>query len=216
VVYPNPSILVLLDSRTTHFAIVIHYEMGKSQSKISSKQLSDLRKHCLFDKKELQQRYKIFVKDCPSGSLDRDGFSQIYQQVFSFGDPGDFADFVFNVFDGDGNGKVDFREFICGLSITSRGSLEEKLEWTFQLYDIDGNGVITYSELLQIVQSVYKMTGSMVELSPDEDTPEHWVDKIFNSMDRDKDHKITYEELVEGSRQDPAIIQALTIHNSLM
>ena len=42
----------------------------------------------------------------------------------------------------------------------------------FQLYDIDGDGTITYSEMLQIVQSIYKMTGQMVKLPADEDTPE--------------------------------------------
>ena len=42
----------------------------------------------------------------------------------------------------------------------------------FQLYDIDGDGFITYAEMLQIVQSIYKMTGQMVKLPVDEDTPE--------------------------------------------
>jgi neuronal calcium sensor 1 len=42
----------------------------------------------------------------------------------------------------------------------------------FQLYDIDGDGTITYAEILQILQSIYKMTGSMISLPLDEDTPE--------------------------------------------
>jgi len=46
----------------------------------------------------------------------------------------------------------------------------------FQLYDIDKDGTITYEEMLQIVQSIYKMTGEMVKLPSDEDTPE----KVFN------------------------------------
>lgn len=46
------------------------------------------------------------------------------------------------------------------------------LAGAFQLYDIDGDGFITYDEMLQIVQSIYKMTGQMVKLPPDEDTPE--------------------------------------------
>lgn len=95
----------------------------------------------------------------------------------------------------------------------------------FQLYDIDKDGTITYDEMLQIVQSIYKMTGEMVKLPSDEDTPEkvkqhtlhpsvssqldqlQRVDKIFRNMDRDKDAKLTYEEFVEGSRQDPTIVQ---------
>ena len=33
------------------------------------------------------------------------------------------------------------------------------------------------------------------------------VDKIFRNMDKDKDAKLTYDEFVEGSKQDPTIVQ---------
>lgn len=77
----------------------------------------------------------------------------------------------------------------------------------FQLYDLNQDGFITYDEMLQIVRAIYKMTGQMVRLPEDEDTPEKRVDKIFRNMDRNKDAKLTFEEFKEGSKQDPTIVQ---------
>lgn len=60
------------------------------------------------------------------------------------------------------------------------------------------------------------MTGQMVKLPVDEDTPEKRVDKIFGTMDRDKDAKLTYDEFVEGSKKDPTIVQALSLYDGLV
>lgn len=71
--------------------------------------------------------YRTFLKDCPEGKLDKAGFTQIYQQVFPYGDPDEFANYTFKVFDEDKNDTIDFREFALALSLTSRGTAEEKL-----------------------------------------------------------------------------------------
>lgn len=92
--------------------------------------------------------------------LTKEEFQKIYRQFFPFGDPSSFADYVFNVFDSDKSGSIDFKEFICALSVTSRGKMEDKLDWAFQLYDIDGDGKISYDEMLAIVEAIYKMVSS--------------------------------------------------------
>ncbi|RAL60326.1 hypothetical protein DID88_000102 [Monilinia fructigena] len=171
--------------------------MGKSQSKLSAEQITELQKSTHFDKKELQQWYKGFLKDCPSGMLTKEEFQKIYRQFFPFGDPSSFADYVFNV-------------------LTATNQMEDKLDWAFQLYDIDGDGKISYEEMLAIVEAIYKMVGSMVKLPPDEDTPEKRVKKIFRMMDKDENGSLDMEEFKEGSKRDETIVSALSLYDGLV
>ncbi len=168
--------------------------------------------------------------------LSKEEFQKIYRQFFPFGDPSSFADYVFNVFDSDKSGTIDFKEFICALSVTSRGKMEDKLDWAFQLYDIDGDGKISYEEMLKIVEAIYKMVrpwavcvslsprltqetpqvGSMVKLPEDEDTPEKRVRKIFRMMDKDENGSLDMEEFKEGSKRDETIVSALSLYDGLV
>lgn len=45
----------------------------------------------------------------------------------------------------------------------------------------------------------------------EEDDPMARVEKIFDQMDTDKDNKLTMSEFMEGSRNDPRIVQALSL-----
>ena len=190
--------------------------MGAKTSKLSKDDLTCLKQSTYFDRREIQQWHKGFLRDCPSGQLAREDFVKIYKQFFPFGSPEDFANHPFTVFDKDNNGFIHFEEFITVLTTTSRGTLEEKLSWAFELYDLNHDGYITFDEMLTIVASVYKMMGSMVTLNEDEATPEMRVKKIFKLMDKNEDGYITLDEFREGSKVDPSIIGALNLYDGLI
>lgn len=68
---------------------------------------------------------------------------------------------------------------MTGLSILSRGTLEEKLRWTFSLYDINGDGCITKEEMTEIVTAIYDLMGKIVEPLIDDDAVREKVERLF-------------------------------------
>ena len=128
--------------------------MGKQQSKLNPEVLEDLKNITQFREEEIVQWYKGFLKDFPTKQLTIKEFKSMYTNFFPYMEASVFAERVFKTFDINGDGTIDFREFMCAISISSKGSIEEKLERAFKMYDSDGDGFITRGELMDIVISI--------------------------------------------------------------
>lgn len=184
--------------------------MGKKHSTLSDEHLERLRSKTQFSDEEIQKWHDIFRKDCPSGKMSRGKFEELYCSYFPDGDAKKFARHCFRTFDKNNDGTIDFREFLCSLSIISRGSQEEKLKWAFSMYDIDGSGTINREEMLEIVRAVFKVAGkNKIKLARDESTPERMAHKIFSLLDANKDGNINEAEFVAGAKQYPTFMKLL-------
>ena len=73
-------------------------------------------------------------KQFPSGKITRDEFIAFYKNQFPNDATCEFCNRVFRAIDKDGNGTIEFEEFLFFLKVARRGSPEERLRIAFQLY----------------------------------------------------------------------------------
>ena len=76
--------------------------------------------------------YRGFKEDCPDGRLTPQAFMHVYGSSFLSANTKEFCDYVFRNFDKDGNGYIDFKEFLLAIHVTSCGTAEDKLNWAFR------------------------------------------------------------------------------------
>uniref|UniRef100_A0A1I8HR93 EF-hand domain-containing protein n=1 Tax=Macrostomum lignano TaxID=282301 RepID=A0A1I8HR93_9PLAT len=146
-------------------------------------------------------------RDCPSGQLSKKKFIEVYSGFFPDGNAEEFCTHVFRTFDKDNSGKIDFKEFLLAINITSGGKPQEKLEWAFQMYDIDGNGTIERNEMVEIIKAIYSMLGA--DESNVDITPEARTEEIFDKMDLNKDGVLCRDEFMKGCLADKQLYSML-------
>ncbi|KAK2567127.1 Neuronal calcium sensor 1 [Acropora cervicornis] len=112
--------------------------MGHKNCKLKPELVQELVNKTYFTEKELQQWYKGFLKDCPSGNLNELEFQKIYKQFFPFGDPSKFASFVFNVFDENKASMVKLPE--------NEDTPEKRVDIIFSQMDTNADGKLSMEE----------------------------------------------------------------------
>ncbi|KAM4593566.1 guanylyl cyclase-activating protein 2-like [Odontesthes bonariensis] len=163
------------------------------------------------DVKALQDMYKKFVTECPSGVLFLHEFKRFFG-VDPTGEAAEYAENMFRAFDKNGDNTIDFLEFVAALNLVFRGDLEHKLRWSFKVYDKDGNGYIDRTELKSIIDSISRIRKCSKPNSNDSQlTIDEVVDRILKAMDTDGDGIISMEEFIKGAQQDPWVLNMLTL-----
>jgi Ca2+-binding EF-hand superfamily protein len=109
-------------------------------------------------------------------------------------------DTLYDAFDANGDGSVDFSELAAGLSILCGGTSGMKTSAAFALYDINGDGFISFPEfqayLLSVFKVMYRVQPS-TELSvgvPVEELAAVTARDAFEEADLNHDGRLSYGE----------------------
>ncbi|KAL8187465.1 UNVERIFIED_CONTAM: Kv channel-interacting protein 4 [Gekko kuhli] len=126
------------------------------------------------------------------------------------------------------------QDFVAGLSIILRGTIDDRLNWAFNLYDLNKDGCITKEEMLDIMKSIYDMMGKYTYPAMREDAPQEHVESFFQEplvapsfnfcvlvftfqkMDRNKDGVVTIEEFIESCQKDENIMSSMKLFDNVI
>ncbi|XP_005526410.2 PREDICTED: lysophosphatidylcholine acyltransferase 2 isoform X4 [Pseudopodoces humilis] len=110
---------------------------------------------------------------------------------------------LFLLFDRNGDGTIDFREYVIGLSILCNpANTEETIRMAFKLFDMDEDGTITEDEFASIIQSALGL-------------PELDVSVLFKEIDADETGKLSYEEFKNFAVKHPEYATLFTTYLDL-
>ncbi|VDM09495.1 unnamed protein product [Wuchereria bancrofti] len=181
--YYSPSLITLSPPLITHI-IIFRTTMG-NESSLPMEMCSNFD---AYELRRLARRFKKLDLD-GSGSLSVDEFMSLPELQQN-----PLVQRVIDIFDEDGDGEVDFREFIQGISQFSvKGDKTVKLKFAFRIYDMDRDGYISNGELFQVLKM---MVGNNLK----DNQLQQIVDKTILFHDKDGDGKISHAFLSTTSK----------------
>ncbi|KAG1940682.1 guanylate cyclase activator 1d [Pimephales promelas] len=152
---------------------------------------------------DMHHWYNKFMRESPSGLITLFELKSILGLQGMNEDATSYVDQVFYTFDMDGDGYIDFVEYIAAVSLMLKGEINQKLKWYFKLFDQDGNGKIDKDELETIFTAIQDITRNR------EISPEDIVTLIYEKIDVHGEGELTLEEFIEGAKGHPDIMEML-------
>lgn len=150
--------------------------------------LAQLEQTTHFSRDELEKLYANWLKQARNGYVGREEFEAGLNAI-GISDPL-IIEQNFSAFDHNKDGKINFREFVTGLSVVQKGTMEERLKFLFDAYDVDGSGTLTPDEVYNIFKASLASKGETISTKEIRDM----VDECFRQIDVNGDGEINYEE----------------------
>ena len=173
-----------------------HYKMGcvNTRPELSIEDLDFIADHTAITRDKIDQHYDSFLLKYPDGKINRRGFATMMQARYPGRDTTQLEYHIFRMYDTNGDGYIDFREFIMVLYVMSIGTPEENLKKIFQVFDINNDGTVSQRELNRVVKDLFRL----FEDNNDELNEENFAKDAFKEMDINIDGKITQEEFIRA------------------
>ncbi|KAG0313599.1 Calmodulin [Dissophora globulifera] len=136
---------------------------------------------------EFKEAFTLFDKD-GDGIISAKELGTVMRSLGQNPTDAELRDMI-NEVDADGNGTIDFPEFLTLMARKiAEPDPEEEIRDAFKVFDKDGNGYISAAELRHVLTSLGE------RYAPEE------INEMIREADVDSDGQINYEEFVKMMR----------------
>ena len=180
---------------------------SSSHNTLKTKEIKEFQVMTHFDETEICALYNHFRYIAQSGKadgvIDKDEFQKALGLKNSL-----FLNRMFSLFDENNDNKINFVEFIRGLSILcTKGTLAEKEDFSFKIYDEDLDNKISVDELTNMLKA--SLAENDLKLTEEEISTV--VKATFAEVDSNKDGFIDRDEYHALVERKPAILNNMTL-----
>ena len=110
----------------------------------NAEDLDYIAEHTSISREDVSMRFDAFIKHHPDGKINRKDFRSMITTCYpEMHNCKKLEKHIFRMYDTDGDGTIDFREFMILLYIMSSGTPEENLGQIFRIFDKNNDGSIT-------------------------------------------------------------------------
>ncbi|XP_071961280.1 uncharacterized protein [Antedon mediterranea] len=123
--------------------------------------LCKLKSETFFDHFEIEALYiQYFIICTKEQGITREVFDQC---LGSLGvEKNLLMDRMFKFYDADGDGYINFTEYVHGLSVLVKGTIKDKLKYVFEGYDLENLGALSRDNLRKIFKAYFYVTIELV------------------------------------------------------
>ena len=180
---------------------------SREEKALSKEDVDYLRNNTRCNKATIEEYYKGFIKECPTGLITKCEFLKMYQMLFPGGQPQMFSEILFALLEDEGVTAIEFKEFLVIIDIINGKTAEEKLKWVFDQYDVSGQEVLTYGQIPKLMEFIY----SIINANGGHITQpiETKVESIFGDIKSKLLKPFTIDEFINGCVQDDDLLQKL-------
>uniref|UniRef100_A0A7M5XGS1 EF-hand domain-containing protein n=1 Tax=Clytia hemisphaerica TaxID=252671 RepID=A0A7M5XGS1_9CNID len=109
--------------------------------------------------------FRVHGANQKTNKMDRTKFRTVLHNTFQMTDD-ILMDRIFRAFDTDNDSNISMEEWIMGLSVFLRGTLDEQARYCFNVYDLNSDGYITREEMYHMLK--HSLIKQPTEEDPDE------------------------------------------------